>query len=147
MRCVVQRVLEARVDVEGKSIAEIGAGLLIFVCAMRGDDERVARHAAARIAKLRVFSDKCGKMNLSLLDVGGSALVVSQFTLAADCDRGNRPGFSAAADMETASRLCQCFAETLNEAAIPTAVGRFGAHMSVILTNDGPATFSLDIQP
>lgn len=145
MRALVQRVSEASVRVDGAVIGEIGAGLLILVCAMQGDDEARAAALAARIAKLRIFRDAAGKMNLSLKDTGGAALVVSQFTLAADTSRGNRPGFSAAAAPAEGERLYAHFTERMRAEGIETATGRFGADMKVSLVNDGPVTLWLDV--
>ena len=144
MRALVQRVTEARVTVGGAVLGEIGPGLLILVCAMQGDDDASATTLAARIAKLRIFRDDDGRMNRSLRDTGGAALVVSQFTLAADTSRGNRPGFSAAAPPEEGERLYLAFAAALQAEGIPVATGRFGADMAVSLTNDGPVTIWLD---
>lgn len=143
MRALVQRVAEARVTVEGVIAGEIGPGLLILVCAMQGDTAAQSAQLAAKIAKLRIFKDAAGKMNLALPAAGNAALVVSQFTLAADL-RGNRPGFSPAADPETANRLYQQFTADLAAHGIATANGVFGADMQVSLTNDGPVTIWLD---
>ena len=151
MRALVQRVSHARVEVADAVIGEIGAGLLILYCAMAADEalgpeqaETDARAFAARIARLRIFKDDAGKMNRSLSDIGGSALVVSQFTLAADTSRGNRPGFSAAASPACAETLYLQFAQTLQTLGLPVAIGRFGADMAVSLTNDGPVTLWLE---
>lgn len=144
MRALVQRVSEASVTVAGERIAAIGPGLLVLVCAMQGDDETRAEALAGRIARLRIFRDEAGRMNLSLLDTGGSALVVSQFTLAADTSRGNRPGFSAAADPALAERLCERTADALVRLGVPVGRGRFGADMKVALVNDGPVTIWLE---
>lgn len=144
MRALVQRVAQASVTVAGERIGEIGPGLLVFVCAMQGDTEADAEALAARIARLRIFRDGAGKMNLSLADTGGAALVVSQFTLAADTSRGNRPGFSYAADPETGFRLYEAAAAAFLGLGIPVAQGRFGADMQVALVNDGPVTIWLD---
>ncbi len=144
MRALLQRVSEARVSVEGAVLGEIGPGLMILVCAMRDDTEATAQALAAKVSKLRIFKDADGKMNRSVLDTGGAALVISQFTLAADTSRGNRPGYSAAADPETGDRLYQAFARALSELGIPVATGRFGADMAVSLTNDGPVTIWLE---
>lgn len=144
MRALLQRVSRASVSVAGEEIAAIGPGLLILLCAMRGDSEATAEALAGRIARLRVFRDAEGKMNRSLLDTGGAALVVSQFTLAADTSRGNRPGFSAAAPPEEGERLYLAFAEALRGKGIPVATGRFGADMDVALVNQGPVTIWLD---
>lgn len=140
MRAVVQRVTEARVSVGGAVIGEIGQGVLILICAMRGDTDAQADRLAAKIAKLRIFRDDADKMNLSLKDVGGAALVISQFTLAADTSGGNRPGFSAAADPGEGERLYNAFAARMAAQGVPVATGRFGADMAVSLVNDGPVT-------
>ena len=144
MRALVQRVTEASVTVAGEVVGEIGPGLLVLVCAMRGDDEARAEAMAAKIAKLRIFRDDQDRMNLSLRDTGGAALVVSQFTLAAET-RGNRPGFSTAAPPEEGRRLYEHFAAALAGAGVPVATGRFGADMAVRLTNSGPVTIWLDL--
>lgn len=145
MKAIVQRVTQAQVHVAGEKVGECGPGLMILVCAMQGDTDDKPRQLAAKIVKLRIFKDDAGKMNLSLRDTGGSALVVSQFTLAADTTRGNRPGFSAAADPTTGERLYNAFASALQNLGIATQTGQFGADMAVSLTNDGPITISLDI--
>ncbi|MBM2577789.1 D-tyrosyl-tRNA(Tyr) deacylase [Jannaschia sp. Os4] len=144
MRALVQRVTEARVDIAGETVGRCGAGLMILVCAMRGDGEGNADDLAARVAKLRVFRDGEGRMNRALLDAGGSALVVSQFTLAADTSRGNRPGFSDAAPPEEGERLYERFVEALRGHGVPVETGRFGADMAVHLVNDGPVTIMMD---
>ena len=144
MRALVQRVSEARVSVEGAVLGEIGPGLAILVCAMQGDASPQAEKLAARIARLRIFADDAGRMNRALRDTGGAALVISQFTLAADTSRGNRPGFSAAADPETARRLYEDFAGALQAEGIAVATGRFGADMKVALVNDGPVTIWIE---
>ena len=143
MRAVLQRVTEARVHVEGALVGETGRGFLILVCAMADDGEAQAERLAAKIAKLRVFKDDAGKMNLSVRDIGGSALVVSQFTLAADL-RGNRPGFSTAAPPAEGERLYLHFASALRAEGVPIQTGRFGADMAVSLVNDGPVTIWMD---
>lgn len=143
MRAVLQRVTEARVHVDGELIGETGKGFLILVCAMAGDGEAQAERLAAKVAKLRVFKDDQGKMNLSVRDIGGGALVVSQFTLAADL-RGNRPGFSSAAPPAEGERLYHHFSDCLGAEGVPVARGRFGADMAVSLVNDGPVTIWMD---
>ena len=145
MRALVQRVSEARVTVAGETIGEIGAGLLILVCAMEDDGDDLPARLAAKIAKLRIFRDDDGRMNRSLLDTGGAALVVSQFTLAADTSRGNRPGFSTAAPPDRGEALYEAFAQALRDLGITVATGRFGADMAVSLVNDGPVTIPLDL--
>jgi len=144
VRALLQRVSEASVTVDGARIGEIGRGLLILACAMPGDDEATVTRLAAKIAKLRIFEDEAGKMNLSLPDAGGAALVVSQFTLAADTSRGNRPGFSGAAAPAEAERLYLALADALRSEGLPVETGRFGADMKVALVNDGPVTIWLD---
>ncbi|WP_116083096.1 D-aminoacyl-tRNA deacylase [Tropicimonas sp. IMCC34011] len=144
MRALIQRATEGSVTVDGETIGQIGPGVVILICAMRGDTEETGRALAAKIAKLRIFRDEDGRMNRSLLDTGGAALVVSQFTLAADTSRGNRPGFSAAAPPEEGEALYLSFAEALRAAGIEVATGRFGADMAVSLVNDGPVTIWMD---
>ena len=145
MRALIQRVSEAAVRVDGEVLGAVGAGLLVLVCAVAGDDDTRPAALAAKVARLRVFRDVAGKMNLSLKETGGAALVVSQFTLAADTSRGNRPGFSGAADPATGERLYLAFAEALRAEGVPVAMGRFGADMKVSLVNDGPVTIMLDV--
>lgn len=144
MRALVQRVARAAVRVGGATVGEIGPGMLVLVCAMAGDGEAEARALAAKVARLRIFRDAAGKMNLALREAGGAALVVSQFTLAADTSRGNRPGFSAATPPETGERLYLAFAAALAAEGIAVATGRFGADMDVELVNQGPVTIWLD---
>ncbi|MDG3042372.1 D-aminoacyl-tRNA deacylase [Roseicyclus marinus] len=144
MRALVQRVTEARVEVQGTLIGQTGPGLLILVCAMQDDTEAQADALAAKVAKLRIFKDEAGKMNRSLLDTGGGALVVSQFTLAADTRSGNRPGFSTAAAPELGEALYRRFAAALASLGPKVETGRFGADMAVTLTNDGPVTIWLE---
>lgn len=145
MRALIQRVTEASVAVDGQTIGRTGPGLLILVCAMQGDGEAQAEALAAKIAKLRIFRDEAGKMNRALADASGGALVVSQFTLAADTSRGNRPGFSAAAPPDEGERLYLHFAQALRALGVPVETGRFGADMKVALVNDGPVTIWLDV--
>ncbi|MBC2837011.1 D-aminoacyl-tRNA deacylase [Paragemmobacter straminiformis] len=144
MRAVLQRVSQARVTVDGTVTGEIGAGLLILICAMEGDTDAQARQMAAKIAKMRIFKDDQGKMNLSVRDIGGSALIVSQFTLAADL-RGNRPGFSTAAKPDEGRRLYELFTDGMKAEGIPTQNGIFAADMAVSLTNDGPVTIWVEL--
>ncbi|WP_421701336.1 D-aminoacyl-tRNA deacylase [Aliiroseovarius sp.] len=144
MRALVQRVSEAAVRVDGEVIGEVGAGVMILVCAMQGDTEANADTLAAKISKLRIFKDDAGKMNRSVLDTGGQALVVSQFTLSADTSRGNRPGFSTAAPPAEGERLYEYFAAQLRGHGITVAQGRFGADMAVSLVNDGPVTIWME---
>tara|TARA_R110002073_G_scaffold33321_1_gene100171 strand:- start:876 stop:1322 length:447 start_codon:yes stop_codon:yes gene_type:complete len=144
MRALLQRVAQASVNVEATTTGKIGPGLLILICAMPDDTEATACAFALKISKLRLFNDDAGKMNLSLIQTGGAALVVSQFTLAADTSRGNRPGFSGAAKPDHANHLYEHFTAQLATLGIPTQTGRFGADMAVSLTNDGPVTIWLD---
>ena len=144
MRALLQRVTQASVSVDGEIVGQCGAGLLVFVCAMPGDSFDTVRALAAKVSKLRLFKDDAGKMNLSILQTGGSALVVSQFTLAADTSRGNRPGFSGAASPGDAETLYLQFAHELTRLGVPSETGRFGADMQVHLVNDGPVTIWLD---
>jgi D-aminoacyl-tRNA deacylase len=144
MRALIQRVRDAQVRVDGNVIGRCGPGLLVLVCAMPGDDPETARALAGKTAKLRIFSDGAGKMNRSLLETGGQALVVSQFTLAADTSRGNRPGYSRAAPPDLARDLYERFAAELAQLGVATETGAFGADMQVSLTNDGPVTIWLD---
>ncbi|WP_372989005.1 D-aminoacyl-tRNA deacylase [Sulfitobacter sp.] len=146
MRALLQRVTNASVTVDGAIIGQIDAGLLIFVCAMPDDTEATAQALAAKIAKLRLFKDDAGKMNLSLAQTEGSALIVSQFTLAADTSRGTRPGFSYAAKPDQANALYEHFITCIKALDVPTQTGQFGADMSVALTNDGPVTLWIDTQ-
>lgn len=143
MRALIQRTTGASVSVDGGVTGEIGAGLVVLVCAMRGDDEAGSAWLARKTVNLRVFRDSEGRMNRSLLDVGGSALVVSQFTLAAET-KGNRPGFSSAADPEQGRRLYQHFADQVRSHGVVVATGTFAADMAVTLVNDGPVTIWLD---
>ena len=143
MIALLQRVSEATVRVDGEVIGKIDTGLLVLLCAEKGDTEAVADKMLAKILKLRIFSDDAGKMNLSLRDMGGSALIVSQFTLAADL-RGNRPGFSYAAPPDLAKQLYESFSAKVTALGIPVQNGIFGADMDVSLNNDGPVTIWMD---
>jgi len=143
VRTLIQRVSEASVRVDGNIVGQIGPGLLILICAMAGDTDAQTQSLATKIAKLRIFKDDAGKMNLSVRDVGGAALIVSQFTLAADL-RGNRPGFSTAAKPDEAKRLYDHFTTLIAAEGIATANGVFGADMAVSLINDGPVTIWMD---
>jgi D-tyrosyl-tRNA(Tyr) deacylase len=144
MRALLQRVSEAQVRVNGAEIGACGRGLMILVCAMQGNTDEDATRLALKISKLRIFTDDGGKMNRSVLDIAGEALVVSQFTLAADTSRGNRPGFSAAAPPEEGKALYEKFARNLAELGVPVATGEFGADMKVSLINDGPVTIFME---
>ncbi len=145
MRAVVQRVRRGRVTVEERVVAEIGQGYVILLGVGPADTEDNARALAKKIANLRVFQDEQGKMNLSVLDTRGAAIVVSQFTLYADTRRGNRPSFTDAAPPEIARPLADRFAALLAELGVPTQTGEFGAHMLVEIENDGPVTILFDM--
>ena len=144
MRALVQRVSEAAVRVDDDVVGKIGPGLLVLACAMQGDGPDEAVALAGRIAKLRIFRDADRRMNLSVLDQGGSVLVISQFTLAADTSRGNRPGFSQAAPPDVGAELVETLATELSRLGVTVSRGRFGADMKVSLVNDGPVTIWLD---
>lgn len=144
MRALIQRVAEASVTVDGSIVGRCGPGLLVLVCAMDGDTDAEADNLAGRVARLRIFRDDDGRMNRSLLDTGGGALVVSQFTLAADTRTGNRPGFSSAAAPDQGRRIYERFASALAGRGIAVETGIFGAEMQVRLVNDGPVTIWLD---
>lgn len=144
MRAVVQRVSSARVVVDGETVGEIAGGLLALVGATHGDTVDDARALARKIAALRIFSDCDGKMNLSVADIGGAALVVSQFTLYGDVRKGRRPSFVKAARPEPAQLLVDEVAAELRGRGVPVAMGRFGAMMEVTLTNDGPVTILVE---
>ena len=147
MQALIQRVSEARVTVDGRVTGAIGAGLLVLLCAERGDDEAVADKLLAKLLKLRIFSDAAGKMNLSVQDVGGGLLIVSQFTLAADTSGGNRPSFTQAAAPADGRRLYDHFVARAHAAHPQVATGVFAADMQVHLVNDGPVTIPLRIAP
>jgi D-tyrosyl-tRNA(Tyr) deacylase len=147
MRAVVQRVTRAAVRVEGETVGRIGAGLLVLLGVARGDGEAEAAALAGKTARLRIFEDGEGRMNRSLLETGGEALVVSQFTLLGDTRRGNRPGFTDAAAPAEAEALYERYAGALRAAGVPVATGRFRAHMEVELVNDGPVTLLLQMPP
>ena len=144
MRLVLQRVSSGKVSVDGQAVAEIGLGLVILLGIAPGDGEAQARYLAEKAANLRIFEDEQGKMNRSLLEVGGAAIVVSQFTLYADARKGRRPSFTDAALPETARPLVERFAVVLGELGVPTQTGQFGAHMLVEITNNGPVTIVLE---
>ena len=144
MRVLLQRVSKASVTVEGQTISSIGKGLLILLGVGHGDGEEQARFLAEKIANLRVFEDEQGKTNLSILDVKGEAIVVSQFTLYADTRKGRRPSFIDAALPAVAEPLVSRFAELLGTHGVPTQTGKFGAHMEVEIHNDGPVTIWLE---
>jgi D-tyrosyl-tRNA(Tyr) deacylase len=143
VRALIQRTTGASVAVDGRVVGEIGAGLVVFVCAMRGDGEAEAEWLARKTVALRIFRDGEGRMNRSVMETGGAALVVSQFTLAAET-RGNRPGFSTAAAPDEGARLYERFAALVRGHGVEVATGAFGADMQVRLVNDGPVTIWLD---
>jgi len=145
VKAVLQRVREARVDIAGKTVGAIGSGLLVLLCAERGDTDAVADRMLAKILKLRIFSDDAGKMNRSVQDIGGGLLVVSQFTLAADVSGGNRPSFTQAAVPDEGRRLYDLFVAQARAAHPVVATGVFAADMQVHLVNDGPVTIPLQM--
>ena len=145
MKAVLQRVSEARVTVEGELIGEIGQGLLVLLCAERGDTEAIADKLLAKLLKLRIFSDEAGKMNRSVQDIGGGLLLVSQFTLAADTSGGNRPSFGQAAAPDEGRRLYDYVVAQARAAHPVVQTGRFAADMKVQLVNDGPVTIPLQM--
>ena len=145
MRGVVQRVARAEVRVEGRTVGSIGPGMLVFVGVGEGDTAEQADRLAGKLARLRIFVDDEGRMNRSVLDIGGEVLVVSQFTLLADTSRGNRPSFLGAAAPDVAEPLVERVAEGLRAAGLRVAMGEFGAHMEVDLVNDGPVTIVLEL--
>ncbi|MDM0043021.1 D-aminoacyl-tRNA deacylase [Variovorax dokdonensis] len=145
MKAVVQRVREARVEIEGEVVGAIGAGLLVLVCAERGDTEAQADRLLAKLLKLRIFSDEAGKMNRSVQDVSGGLLLVSQFTLAADVSGGNRPSFTRAAPPDEGRRLYDYFVASARQVHAEVAAGIFAADMQVHLVNDGPVTIPIDM--
>ena len=142
----MQRVARAAVSVAGERVGAIGAGLLVFVCAEPADDEPIAERLGERLLALRVFADAAGKMNRSVVDVGGALLIVSQFTLAADLSSGNRPGFSRAASPALGRRLYERMVSTARASHHPVQAGVFGADMQVHLVNDGPVTIPLTLR-
>jgi len=145
MKAVVQRVASARVDIAGRTVGAIGGGLLVLLCAERGDVDALADRMLAKLLKLRIFSDDAGKMNRSVQDIGGGLLVVSQFTLAADVSGGNRPSFTQAAAPDEGRRLYEYFVAQARGAHPVVATGEFGADMQVHLVNDGPVTIPLQM--
>ncbi|MEO6906294.1 MAG: D-aminoacyl-tRNA deacylase, partial [Abditibacteriaceae bacterium] len=145
MKAVLQRCHQASVSVDTKIVGEIGEGLVIFLGVMQGDNEDCARRLAEKIAKLRIFTDEAGKFHLSLLDVKGEALVISNFTLYGDARKGNRPNFMASAPPELANQLYESFVKLLGQQQITVASGVFGADMTVDVSNSGPVTLTLEM--
>ena len=146
MRAVVQRVKGARVEVHGKTVGEIGQGLLVLLGVEQGDSEKDSEYLANKVAHLRIFSDDRALMNLSLIEIGGAALVVSQFTLLGDCQKGRRPSFTRAAPPEQARALYQAFISLLRGKGLRVATGEFQEMMDVHLVNDGPVTLIVESQ-
>ena len=144
MRAVIQRVLQGRVEVNGQQISHIDKGLLVYLSVGKTDTVRDAQFMAEKLVNLRIFADEAGKMNRSLLDVGGSILLVSNFTLHGDCRKGRRPSFDAAAEPELAQQLYEKLIELIAEQGVAVEKGAFGEHMEVSSVNDGPVTFLLD---
>ena len=144
MRAVVQRITDGRVEVDGEVTGAIDRGLLVYLGVARGDEQADLTWLAEKVATLRIFGDEAGRMNLSVADTGGGVLVISQFTLLADCRKGRRPSFDAAGDPAIAEQLYDRFCARLRELGLPVATGVFAAHMQVTCTNDGPVTMLLD---
>ena len=140
MRTLLQRVTQGSVSINGEVIGKTGPGLVIFACAMQGDTIQNVEATTKKILNLRIFKDEDGRMNRSLLDTGGSVLIISQFTLSADTSRGNRPGFSTAAPPDIGKALYDQFCDTIAGYGVTVATGQFGGEMKVSLTNDGPVT-------
>lgn len=144
MKALIQRVSSAQVSVNGNTVGQIGRGLLVLICGMKGDTQKDLEYLSRKVANLRVFYDGEGKMNLSLIDVQGEALVISQFTLAARTRKGNRPSFDDAESPEKAKRLYESFVQELCNTGLKVETGLFAADMSVSLVNDGPVTVMID---
>ncbi len=144
MKALLQRVLSAKVEVEGKAVGEIGRGLLVFLCAIKGDTDTDLEYLVKKIPALRFFADEQGKMNLSVLDIKGEVLVVSQFTLAASTRKGNRPSFENAEEPVKAKEAYEEFVRRLAGTGLTVRTGEFAASMAVYLTNDGPVTIMID---
>lgn len=143
MIVVLQRVTQAKVDIDEKTVGQIGKGLMVLVCAEKGDTDEKARLLAQRLLRYRVFEDENGKMNLSVTDVKGGLLLISQFTLSADTTRGNRPSFTPAAPPDEGKRLFDIFVQETEKSGLTVQTGQFGAYMRVSLVNDGPVTLTL----
>ena len=143
MIVVLKRVTQDKVDIDEKTVGQIGKGLMVLVCAEKGDTDEKARLLAQRLLRYRVFEDENGKMNLSVTDVKGGLLLISQFTLAADTTRGNRPSFTPAAPPDEGKRLFDIFVQETEKSGLTVQTGQFGAYMRVSLVNDGPVTLTL----
>jgi D-tyrosyl-tRNA(Tyr) deacylase len=144
MKALIQRVSEARVDIEGNTVAKIGNGMLVFLGIEKSDIENDIKYIVKKVSNLRIFEDAQEKMNFSVQDIKGELLVVSQFTLSADCKKGNRPSFDSAEEPVRAKEMYMKFIDTLRENGLPVATGDFGAYMQIYLINDGPVTIILD---
>ena len=144
MKFVLQRVLEAKVDVDGKTVGQIGKGFLLLVGVSNEDNKEIADKMIEKVARLRLFKDENGKTNLNIADIGGEVIVVSQFTLYADCRKGNRPSFTGACEPQKANRLYEYFCQEAEALGVKVERGVFGADMQVELINDGPVTIMLD---
>lgn len=144
MRAVIQRVSEAKVDVGDEAVGQIGPGLLVYLGVGKQDSEKDAEFMADKLVNLRIFSDEAGKMNRSVVDIGGEVLLISNFTLQGDCRKGRRPGFDAAGPREMAEPLYEKVVTLIRQQGVGVATGSFGAHMHVSSINDGPVTFLLD---
>jgi D-tyrosyl-tRNA(Tyr) deacylase len=144
MKALLQRVSSAKVEVGDKVVGEIGKGLLVFLCAVKGDTDKDLDYIVQKVSRIRIFEDDKGKMNLSVLDIKGEVLVASQFTLAALTRKGNRPSFDEAEEPERAKAMYELFIRRLKDLGMPVRTGAFGAAMAVSLTNDGPVTVLID---
>jgi D-tyrosyl-tRNA(Tyr) deacylase len=144
MKALIQRVSEARIDIEGNTVAKIGNGMLVFLGIEKSDTENDIKYIVKKVSNLRIFEDAQEKMNFSVQDIKGELLVVSQFTLSADCKKGNRPSFDSAEEPVRAKEMYMKFIDTLRENGLPVATGDFGAYMQIYLINDGPVTIILD---
>ena len=144
MRAVIQRVLQAQVDIKGETVGKIDGGLLVYLGVGKKDTEENAGFIAKKLVNLRIFGDEEGKMNLSLVDVGGEILIISNFTLQGDCRKGRRPGFDGAGEPEMAEKLYETVIEVVAEQGVTVAKGIFGEHMHVSSVNDGPVTFLME---